>query len=197
VWLLAFGAAVGLVTVGALVRAVDDDDTTTVGSGTSPSTTASISTTTGLASTTTTAPATTTTVSSTTTAPGVGAVPAAPAVRARPGGGSGEIVVEWDAVAGATGYRVLRSEAPGGELETVADVDVTTGMATAAHDVVNIWSQQRSYLPPDGSVVGPDRSPWFQVVEYPVSGQHCFTVIAYDAVGDGAASGVVCASPPG
>jgi hypothetical protein len=195
VWLLALGAAIGIV-VAALVLSADDEDTTAVGSEPATSTSQSASTTTSLPPTTTTAAPTTTAVSPT-TAPDVAVVPPAPAVRARSGGGSGEVVVEWDSVAGATGYRVLRSEVPGGELQIVAEIDVTTGTATADDGVVNVWSQHHSYVPSDGTMAGPDRSPWFQVVEFPVSGQHCFAVIAHNSAGAGPESDVVCASPPG
>jgi hypothetical protein len=116
-------------------------------------------------------------------------------VRAGPGGGSGEIVLDWDAVPAATGYRVLRSEAAGGPFEVVADFDVTTGRVSAADDVVNIWSAQHSYVPARGTLDGPDRSPWFQYVEVSRTGERCFRVVAYNAAGDGPASVVACGSP--
>jgi hypothetical protein len=133
---------------------------------------------------------------SSTTAQG-SAVPGAVAViRAGPGGGSGEIHLEWDAVTAATGYRVLRAETTGGPFAVVADFDLTTGAVSAADEVVNIWSAQHSYVPPRGRLNGPDMSPWFQYVEISVSGERCFRVVAYNAAGDGSASAVACGSPP-
>jgi hypothetical protein len=117
-------------------------------------------------------------------------------LHAGPGGGSGEIALDWNAVPTATGYRVLRSEAAGGPFGVVADFDVTTGRVSAADDVVNIWSAQHSYVPARNTLNRPDRSPWFQYVEVSRTGERCFRVVAYNAAGNGPASAVVCGSPP-
>lgn len=196
-WVLIAVFVTSIVAVAALVWSDDGERGVATGPrrstelSTTTSTSASTST-----STSTTAPATTTTVSSSTTMP-VGAVPGVVVVRALPPGGSGERVLEWDAVAGATGYRVLRSDAQDGQFVTVAELDITTGAATAEDEVVNIWSQQHSYVPPRDGFDGPDLSPWFQYVEYGGSGERCFQVIAFNAAGDAPPSEVVCASPSG
>ena len=117
-------------------------------------------------------------------------------VSAGPAGGSGEVMLTWDAVTNAMGYRVPRSDAADGQFEIVADLDVTTGSATAAADVVNIYSDQHSYVPARGTLDGPDRSPRFSYVDLG-SEQRCFRVIAYNAAGDGPASVVACGAPPG
>lgn len=133
-----------------------------------------------------------------TTATPSGSVPGpVTVVQAYPGGGSGEVVLDWDAVAGATGYRVLRARCPGGRFRRVADIDITTGRATAAPDVVNIWSAQHSYIPSGGTLPAPDSSPWFQYVDVGWSGQRCYRVVAYNAAGAAPPSVVTCASPPG
>ena len=103
--------------------------------------------------------------------------------------------LDWDAAAGATGYRVLRAAAVDGPFEVVADLDVTTGSTTAAPEVVNIFSEQHSYRPSDGPLAAPDPSPQFHYVDV-TSGERCFQVIAYNAAGDAPASAVACGSPP-
>jgi len=82
-----------------------------------------------------------------------------------PGGGSGEVQLTWEALANATGYRVLRSDTTDGEFEATAELDVTTGAATASADVVNVFSDQHSYIPPRGTFEGPDQSPQFSSVD--------------------------------
>ena len=129
--------------------------------------------------------------------PGPDAVPGAVTiVSVGPGGGSGEVQLTWAAVPNATGYRVLRSDAPAGQFEVAAELDITTGAATAAADVVNVFSGQHSYVPPRGSLEGPDQSPQFSYVDVG-SDQRCFSVIAFNAAGDGRASAVACGAPPG
>jgi hypothetical protein len=113
-----------------------------------------------------------------------------------PGGGSGEVQLTWEALANATGYRVLRSDTTDGEFEATAELDVTTGAATASADVVNVFSDQHSYIPPRGTFEGPDQSPQFSSVDVG-SRQRCFRVIAFNAAGDGPASDVACGAPPG
>jgi hypothetical protein len=86
------------------------------------------------------ADATTTTSSSTTTSSTTAAtlppptspptVPAAPGqvtnVIAGPGGGSGEVSLEWDSVSGAVSYRIYRSFTQGTSGSLVATVDTTS-----------------------------------------------------------------------
>lgn len=188
VWALAIVVAIG---VGALVAlAVDGDDEGRDGSSSSSTTDHSTTSTTSGRSTSTASTTTTTTV-------GPGAVPdAVTVVSAGSGAGSGEVVLDWDAVAGATGYRVLRSEVPDGPFEVVADLDVTTGSTTAEADVVNIWSEQHTYIPAGDALTAPDESPWFQYVDISTSERRCYRVIARNAAGDGPASTVTCGSPP-
>ena len=155
-------------------------------------TTASTSTTTAApsSSTTTAAPSSATTTRA--------AVPGAvEVVTAGPGGGSGEITLRWNAVANVTGYRVLRANAAGGPFTVDADVNITTGKATAATEVTNIFSSQRTYIPPGATATAPDPSPRFEYVEVGGNVQHYFRVVAYNASGDAPASAVVCGSPPG
>jgi hypothetical protein len=113
-----------------------------------------------------------------------------------PGGGSQEVLLTWQAVANASGYRVLRSDTADGDFEVTAELDVTTGAATAAADVVNVFSGQHSYIPPRGTFEGPDQSPQFSYVDLGPR-QRCFRVIAFNAAGDGPASDVACGAPPG
>jgi hypothetical protein len=189
VWALAAVAAIAIGVIGALVWTGDDagqdDESSTTSTERSTTTTTSSSSSTSASDTTTTAEG------------GPGAVPRAVSdVSAGPGGGSGEVVLNWDAVTGATGYRVLRSAAPNGPFETVADLNVTTGSATAAPDVVNVWSEEHSYIPSAGALDAPDRSPEFQYIDVVSAEQRCYRVVAYSAAGDGPASVTACGSPP-
>jgi hypothetical protein len=126
--------------------------------------------------------------------------PAAPdpvsVIDAFTGGGSGEVELTWGAVIDANGYRVLRSSSPQGPFSLVANVNVVTGTATAAPDVVNIFSEQHTYIPPAGRLDSPDRSRSFHYVDLG-PGQRCYQLIAYNGAGDAPASPVDCASPPG
>jgi len=78
-------------------------------------------------STTTTAPTTPTTLPPPTSP---STVPAAPGqvtnVIAGPGGGSGEVSLEWDSVSGAATYRIYRSFTQGTTGSLVATVDTTS-----------------------------------------------------------------------
>ncbi len=174
------------------------------------STTSTTSTSTPTATTPTTALAATTTAptvpipstsrppSSATTRPRVTVPTAVAVVSARSGGGSGEIVLDWNAVTAATGYRVLRADAPGGPFVVAADFDITNGKTTIAADVVNLWSQQHSYVPARGAVGAPDRSPSFEYVEAePGHTQRYFRIVAYNAAGAAPASATVCGAAPG
>jgi hypothetical protein len=113
-----------------------------------------------------------------------------------PGGGSGEVLLIWEAVPNATGYRVLRSDTADGQFEVAAEFDITTGTATAAEDVVNVFSEEHSYVPPRGTLDAPDQSSQFSYVDVGAD-ERCFRVIAFNAAGDGPASAVGCGAPPG
>lgn len=190
-WVVAVLIVVALAAVAAFVIwGGDDEDTATTGA----STTTERSTTTTAPSTSTTTTTTTPDTTTTTAPSGAGPGPVS-VITARAGGGSGEVELVWDAVAGATGYRVLRGAGVDGPFEPAADVDVTTGSTTAAPEVVNIFSDQHTYLPSGGPLGAPDQSPWFQVVEVAFA-ERCYRVIAYDPTGDGPASAVACGSPP-
>lgn len=117
-------------------------------------------------------------------------------VRVITGAGSGEVELTWKAAPNATGYRVLRSATAGGDSEVAAEIDITTGTATAAADVVNVFSDSHSYIPPRGSLDGPDQSSQFNYVDVGPR-QRCFAVIAFNPAGDGPASPVACGAPPG
>jgi hypothetical protein len=83
-----------------------------------------------------------------------------------------------------------------GGFAAVAVFDITTGRATVASDVVNLWSTGYSYV---GATVGgelPDRSGSFEYVEFPETTARCFRVFAVNAAGRSLASAVVCSGPP-
>jgi hypothetical protein len=209
-WVLAIAAVAATCLVVAAVVVVADDDegasdvpgssTTAV---TSPTTATAVTTTTGPATSASTAAPTTITPTSSTSAPASstttadqGPVPAiVDVVNAGSGGGSGEVVLDWGAVPGATTYQVLRSDDEDGPFEIVAEIDVVTGTASAADDVVNVWSPQHSYVPSGGALATADTSATFQYVEI-AAGRHCFRVVASNTAGDGPASLVTCGSPP-
>jgi hypothetical protein len=117
-------------------------------------------------------------------------------VGAGPGGGSKAVLLTWQALANASGYRVHRSDTADGAFEVTAELDVTTGAATASADVVNVFSGQHSYIPPGGTFEGPDQSPQFSYVDVGPR-QRCFRVIAFNTPGEGPASDVACGAPPG
>jgi hypothetical protein len=194
-WVPVLVLVIGTAVIAALVWDGDDAETSVGSADTTtterPATTATTTTT----STTTTVPEATTTTTASTTTTDRGSVPGVVHPTARTGGGSGEVAVGWEAVPGATGYRVLRSAAPGGPFAVVADFDIGTARTTAAPDVVNIWSERHSYVPDGGALGGPDRSLRFDYVDVGPR-QRCYQVIAYNGAGDGAVSGTVCGSPP-
>jgi hypothetical protein len=190
VLVITLGAAVGVAAVLALTWDRDDDG----GTGALPPSTTDRPTSSTASATSTSTTAAPTTI---TTSGGPGAAPGAvQVISAGSGGGSGEVVVDWDAVAGATGYRVLRAGATSGPFRIVADMDVLTGSTEAAAEVVNLWSEEHTYVPSGGALDAPDRSPWFQYVEVTGSDRRCFRVIAYNAAGEGEPSVVACGSPP-
>lgn len=123
-------------------------------------------------------------------------MPGAVVADAHSGGGSGEVQVDWNAVPHATGYRVLRTNTGGGQARVVADFDITTGRTTAAAEVVTLWSEQHNYIPDRGPLTSPDRSPWFQYIDY-LPGRRCYRVQAYNAAGNGPLSAVTCGAPIG
>jgi hypothetical protein len=141
-------------------------------------------------------PTTTSAVGMTTASTATGLVPPAVVAAASTGGGSGEVAVNWNAVPGATGYRVLRTNTAGRHPRLAADFNITTGHTTAAPNVVNIWSAEHSYLPDFGPLTQVDQSPWFQYVDLGAD-RRCYRVLAYNSAGAGPRSAVTCASPPG
>ncbi len=120
--------------------------------------------------------------------------PAVTQPTAAPGGGSGEIVLDWLAVAGATEYRVEHASSVGGPFTVAASVDVVTGKATSVPEVVNLWSSVYSYIPSSGSAPPSALPTSIQYVEV-ASGQRWFRVIAANAAGAAPASPVASAAP--
>ena len=123
-------------------------------------------------------------------------------------GGSGEIQLNWDAVPGATGYRIVRATTALGPFSFAADVNVvtgatslaapvniTTGTSTVVARITNIYSDHRGFYPP-GSATSGDGLPsmHFHYVEEAFP-RHYFRVTAYNANGQGPASIVVCGTP--
>lgn len=134
----------------------------------------------------------------TTTGPPQASGPGVPGVvvaLARSGGNSGEVQVDWNAFPAATGYRVLRTDADGGRARIVADVDITTGGARGALEVVGLWSAEHNYVPDGGPLSSPDGSSWFRYVDVG-EGQRCYRVQANTSAGEGPLSEVTCGSPP-
>ena len=74
--------------------------------------------------------------------------------------------------------------------------DVTTGRATVAVGVVNLWSTGYRYVPAGSAGSLPDRSPSFEYVEFPETTSRCFRVFAVNAAGRSPASAIVCSGPP-
>ena len=195
---LAVLAVVGITAVGAAISNGDDDEVATVrksvpSTTTVPSTSTSVSTSTSSTPTISTPPPST---SPPTTKPRVTVPAAVTVISARSGGGSGEIVLDWNAVATATGYQVLRADTVEGPFSIAADFSVRTGKTTAGNDVVNLWSQQHTYIPASGSLGAPDQSPSFEYVQVGPPQQY-FRVVAYNAAGTAPASASVCGVAPG
>ncbi len=111
------------------------------------------------------------------------APPAATIEYAGPGGGSGEAMITWLAVEGATGYRVYRSGAAAGPFVPAARFDVATGTSTT------------EYVGPHEYVgISPYSPGGFTYVEA-VSGTPAYLmVVAYNDGGDGPGSAAVCAA---
>ena len=121
--------------------------------------------------------------STTTTRPPSGPA-AVSTLRAVTGGGSGEIVISWSGVPGATGYRVGRAVAPSGPFATVAEVDAASGTGTHTPSVVNLYRDQGRYVLVDVPTGSPDRR-WHYVVT------------ATSGAATAPPSAVVCGAPPG
>lgn len=123
----------------------------------------------------------------TTPPPPVEALPEPPGavsgVHAHPGGGSGEILVLWDTMTGATGYRVYRSGTPDGPFAPAASIDVTTGVVTieygGRYEYIGIGEE------------GPTSLRYTEAI----GTFGYFWVAAFNAGGQGPASGMVCAEP--
>ena len=109
-------------------------------------------------------------------------------VRAHHGGGSGELGVSWNGVAGASGYRLSRANTPTGSFSIVADINVTTGKVTKAPDVLDVVSfVERGTL----------RLEYTELVTSPGTQPHYFHVTPYNAAGDGPPSVLVCGTAIG
>jgi hypothetical protein len=124
------------------------------------------------------------TTATTTTEP-AGDVPGAlSGVSAHPGGGSGEINVNWDATTNATGYRVYRAATADGPFDRAAGYTVATGATKiyygGSYEYIHIWMYSRGLEYTEASI-----------------GPGCFRVAAFNDAGTGPKSGVVCAEPLG
>ena len=126
------------------------------------------------------------------------------------GGGSGEINLNWDAVPGATGYRIVRATSAGGPFSLAADLNVVTGKATVAGPIVlpigtgnvpaqitNITSDRQTYYPPSLATPPGGIAPLHFHYTEEVFPRHYFRVTAYNANGDGPPSVIVCGTPIG
>jgi hypothetical protein len=123
------------------------------------------------------------------------------------GGGSGEIQLNWNAVAGANGYQVSRATSVGGPFSVTADINVTTGKTTTnglpidtPGSVINIHSFRQGYFPLSTATPVPTPpSRYFQYTDIATltGPSSYYTVTAYNAAGAGPASVVVCGSPVG
>jgi hypothetical protein len=114
-------------------------------------------------------------------------------VSAQPGGGSLEVAVRWGAVAGATGYRVLRADGTDGAYVPMADIDLTTGAVILRPDVT-VWSANHRYEVGGATLTTPDTSPWFEYVDLGADARR-YIVVAYNPVGEGRPSVEVSAGP--
>ena len=168
----------------------DGEPTTTTSDPGVTTTTTPATTTTEAPTTTTTAGATTSSVDATTTTSPAGAAPGpVTVISAGPSAGSGEIQLDWEAVEGATDYRVERALAEAGPFELAGEIDAATGDASMADGVVNLWS------PP----ADPGEPQVFQLIELLTDGsdRRYYRVVASNGDGDAAPSIVVCGAPTG
>lgn len=108
-------------------------------------------------------------------------------VGAGPGGGSGEVTVRWGPTPGATGYSVYRSDSPDGPFVRSARYDVASGVTTVeysgGYEYIGIWA-----MTPGGD------SDYIEYVEVVTGARAYFKVAAFNAAGEGPASGAVCGS---
>jgi hypothetical protein len=129
------------------------------------------------------------TSSATTAAPSVERPGAVTVVYSGPGGGSGEVMVTWTPMPGATGYRVYRSDAAAGPFSLSASYDVASGRTTVAfggtYETIVIWQ------PTSGDYRD------VQYIEAILGSRTYFQVTAFNAAGEGPRSGVVCSEAPG
>lgn len=106
-------------------------------------------------------------------------------VVAAPGGGSGEALVLWDLMPGATGYRVYRTTTPGGPFLPAASYDVATGVTTVEYS-----GYEYIFIQPEfGS------STQLRYTEAVSMDFVWFRVSAFNAGGEGPLSGITCAEP--
>ena len=124
--------------------------------------------------------------------------------------GSGEIQLNWNAVPGATGYRIVRATTANGPYSLAADlnlatgkttvaapVPVTTGTSTVTAYISNIFSDRAGFYPSNPANPGdPLASRRFRYVEVAFP-RHYFRVTAYNANGQGPPSVIVCGTPIG
>ncbi|HET9139932.1 hypothetical protein [Actinophytocola sp.] len=197
-WIWALAGVFSVCVVVAAVLAWGDGGTETATPGTTttqPASTSLVATT--PVPTTMTQPPTTTATTRRTTPTKVlpGPVPGIVTASAGSAGGSGEVQVEWRAVATATGYRVYRTDSAGRNARLMVDVNILSGRTKAAPEVVNLWSKQHTYIPNKGPLSGPDHSPRFWYVDNGPSDTRCYRVRAYNAAGAGPLSAVTCGTP--
>lgn len=107
-------------------------------------------------------------------------------LHAAPGGGSGEIMVIWEPVEGATGYTVYRSDAADGSYAAAASFDVATGAVTIT------WGGWYEYIWMLQGIQSPTAIEYGDVIASP----GYFRVAAFNAGGEGPWSRVVCAAAP-
>lgn len=106
-------------------------------------------------------------------------------VYAAEGGGSGEVLLIWDLVPDATGYRVYRSSAAGGPFVLSASYDVASDVTTVALD-----GYEYVFIKPEFSSTTQLRYTESIRNEYA-----WFRVSAFTAGGEGPVSGTACAGP--
>lgn len=101
------------------------------------------------------------------------------------GGGSGEVLLLWDQVPGATGYRVYRASASGGPFVLSASYDVVGDVVTVALDGYEyIWIDPENLEATRFRYTEAIRNEWAW-----------FRVSAFTAGGEGPTSGTVCGGP--
>lgn len=96
------------------------------------------------------------------------------------GGGSGEIVLQWDGVPLAVGYRVYRAAAPGGPFAVSAEVDASSGENNLG-----------------GAFVWKPGANSYEYIEVTGDGPVYFKIVAFSEFEEGPASAVVCGGADG